>query len=150
MSGNVLDRLLTDELLANAGAFSTAAALRQFFARAQEVQEVRTALQQGTLTEDAINDFVTTLLEEQRRGVLFRHDLTMAALAVALEGQTSSFVEEFLRNFADVSIAEMPMGPRVAKEVLKQQCRLVANQANGAVSPAQHGQSVTQPETDGS
>ena len=78
MAGNVLDHLLCDELLANAGAFSTAAALRQFFAHAPEVHEVRKALQQETIMEDSIRDFAALLLTEVRKGVLFRHDLTLA------------------------------------------------------------------------
>ena len=110
MPGNVLDHLLSDELLANAGAFSTAAALRQFFARATEVNEVRKALQEGTITEDAIGDFAAMLLTDVRQGIHFRHDLTLAAPAVALEGQQAPFVERFLRDLAGVSLAEMPFG----------------------------------------
>jgi len=146
MPGNVLDRLLSDELLANAGAFSTAAALRQFFARAPEVHEVRKALRQRTISEDSIRDFAETLLTEMRKGVRFRHDLTLAALAVALEEQQGPFVEEFLRNFAGLSLTEMPLGPRVAREVLKIRTNLTANQADGALPSTQPAQLGAQPQ----
>jgi hypothetical protein len=147
MSGNVLDHLLSDELLANAGAFSTGAALRQFFAHAPEVGEVRRALQQETITEDSIRDFATTLLTEVRKGVFFRHDLTLGALAVALEGRQGLFVEEFLRDLAGWSLAEMPLGPRVAREVLKQRHPLAPNQADGVLPPTQPRQPIDQPQT---
>jgi hypothetical protein len=148
MSSNILDRLMADELLANAGAFSTAASLRQFFGHASEVHEIRKALRQGMLTEDSIQAFATTLLAELRKGVLFKHDLTLAALAVVLEGQATPFAEEFLRNFAGLSLAEMPLGPRVAREVLKQRASLAVNQAVGARPSAQPVQAIGQTHTE--
>lgn len=115
----VLDGLLAEEFLANACAFSTAPALRQFFARQEEVRKVSEAFAEGSLSEDAIRTFVARLGGDLIAGIHFRHDLTLAALAVALAKQSSPFVEEFLREMAELCVAEIPLAPRVAQDVLQ-------------------------------
>jgi hypothetical protein len=115
----VLDGLLAEEFLANACAFSTAPALRQFFVRQDEVRKVSEALVEGSLTEDAIQTFVARLLGDLKVGIHFHHDLTFAALAVAMAKQTSPFVEQFLRELAELRVAEIPLAPRVAQDVLQ-------------------------------
>jgi len=115
----VLDGLLAENLSAQACAFSTAPALRQFFARQDEVQKVSEAFGEGSLTEDAIRTFVALLFGDLKTGVHFRHDPTLAALAVALANQHAPFVEEFLRELADLRVSEIPLAPRVAQEVLQ-------------------------------
>jgi hypothetical protein len=121
----VLDGLLGDDLLANACAFSTGPALRQFLAHRNEVQKVSAAFAVGSLTEDAIRAFVVKLLGDLKTGVHFGHDVTLAALAVALAEQRGPFVEEFLRELAELRVSEIPLAPRVAQEILKgRQARL--------------------------
>jgi hypothetical protein len=114
----VLDGLLSDDLLANACAFSTAPALQQFLASRNEVRNVSEAFADGSLTEERIGFFVTNLFGELKTGVHFRHDVTLTALAVALAKHKSPFVEEFLRNLADLHVAEIPLAPRVAQATL--------------------------------
>jgi hypothetical protein len=118
MSEGTLKRLISDHLLAIAGTISGAPALRQFFAAREEVQQVAFAIQSGASAEDSVRLFTESLLQELKRGVHFRHDLTLAALAVALEGSFTPFAVKYLRDLADLNAAEMPYGPRVAREVL--------------------------------
>jgi hypothetical protein len=118
MSASILDGLQSDDIQANAQAFSTGPALRLFFGQRPEVLEVRSGLHRGTITDSAVRDFVATLLKDLRPGVLLPHDLALGALAVACEDVPAPFAEAFLRELAETSLAEMPLGPRVAREVL--------------------------------
>jgi hypothetical protein len=120
MAVRILDLLLAEDLLANACAFSSAPALRLFFTQRPEVAQVAEAVRNGMVAEEEIRDFVTQLLGDLATGVHFRHDLTLAALAVALEECQTPFVEELLRELADLRLSEMPLSPRVAQEVLEQ------------------------------
>src|SRR5262245_20135994 len=118
MSPSPLEGLLNEDLQANACAFSTGPALRLFFGQRLEIHEVREGVRQGTITEQAILDFVARLLQAMRPGVLFPYDLPLGALAVACADLPSLFADTFLRELADMNLAEMPLGPRVAREVL--------------------------------
>src|SRR5262249_406477 len=120
MSASTLERLQSEDLQANARAFSTAPALRLFLGQRPEVLEVRAGLRQGTIADDVIRDFVATLLKALRPGVLFLVDVPLAALAVACEDVQTPFVGAFLAELAGMRLAEMPLGPRVAREVLGQ------------------------------
>jgi hypothetical protein len=117
MSASLLERLQNEDLQANACAFSTGPALRLFFGQRPEVRE---GLHRGTIIETAFQDFVTGLLKDLRTGVLFPHDSTLGALAVACEDVQTPFAAAFLRELAETRLAEMPLGPRVAREVLAQ------------------------------
>src|SRR6516225_5468961 len=118
MSETVLNLLVCDHLLAIAGTISGAPALRQFFASREEVKQIAAGIQSGAIMEDTVRHFTELLLKDLRRGVLFRHDLTLAALAVALEEWQTPFAEKYLRDLGSFNAAEMPYGPRVAREVL--------------------------------
>ena len=120
MADEVLQGLLSEELLANASAISGASALRQFFASSDEVRAVRAALNDESLTETSVRLFAEHLLKDLRRGVLFSHDLTLAALAVALAERHTPFADEYLRGLAGLQAAEMPLSIRVARDVLAQ------------------------------
>ena len=129
MSGGVLGGLLSDDLLAKAYAFSTAPALRAYFIRSPEVQQVGEALRRGVIMEDSVSGFVKDLLGNMKQGILFRHDLTLGALATALESRYTPFVEGFLKELAELRVAEMPLAPRVAAEVLNRRPSSISNQA---------------------
>jgi hypothetical protein len=116
MSG-VLDGLLSDPLQADACAYSTAPALHYFLARRPEVRQVTEAIQNGTIIPESVETFVRALQRDFRTGILFRHDLALAALAVALEGRSSRFADAFLRELAELKLAELPLSP---KAVLQQ------------------------------
>jgi hypothetical protein len=121
MSSPVLERLLNENLQANACAFSTAPALRLFLAQRPEIHEVREGLRRGTITESDVSEFVGTLMERFREGVLFPHDVTLGGLAVACADVQTSFAHTLLRELGEMSLSEMPLGPRIAREVLAQQ-----------------------------
>jgi hypothetical protein len=92
---------------------------------AGEVRKVGEAFAAGGLTEEQIGSFVTTLRGELQAGVHFRHDVTLAALAVALANQSGSFVDDFLQELAERRVSEIRLAPRVAREVLqRRQMRL--------------------------
>ena len=130
MDDGVLNGLLTDDLLAQACAFSTAPALQAFFTRREEVRKVGEAFAAGGLTEEQLRSFVTTLRGDLQAGVHFRHDVTLAALAVALANQSGSFVEEFLHELAELRVSELPLAPRLARAVRQRsQGRLEATAA---------------------
>jgi hypothetical protein len=129
MSEGTLTLLVSDDLLAIAGTISGAPALSHFFASRNEVRQVASAIQSGDVPEDAVRLFTESLHKELKRGILFRHDLTLAALAVALEGSFTPFAEQYLRDLAKLNAAEMPYGPRVAREVLDHRSLAPARQS---------------------
>jgi hypothetical protein len=118
MMDGVLSRLNSDRMLGVASTISGSAALRHYLASCDEVQDVAFALQRGVITEEGVKRFVEDLLDDLKTGVLFSHDLTLAALAIALETRHALFADEFLRWLSQMQSAEMPIGPQVAKEVL--------------------------------
>ena len=132
MGAGVLEGLLSEELLASASAISGAPALRQFFAGREEVQALGAALSCDSITETSIRLFSERLLKDLQRGVLFPHDLTLAALAVALAERYTPFADEYLRGLAGLQAAEMPLSTRVAREVLT---RRASSSANGHEQP---------------
>ena len=84
------------------------------------MQAVGSALSSGLITEAAVRLFAERLLKDLQRGVLFPHDLTLAALAVALAERYTPFADEYLHGLAGLQAAEMPFATRVAREVLAQ------------------------------
>src|SRR5262249_32319417 len=117
-----------EELQANACCYSTAPALRLFLVQRPEVREVSEAVRAGKLSADAVRTFVAALLKDLQRGVHFQHDVTLAALAVVAEEWRSPFADEFLRELAALNLAEMPLGPRVAREALRQRSSLLTHE----------------------
>ncbi len=118
MPDGVLSELLAPDLQTRAYAISGATALRHFLTTRTEVRAVGDALRSGVITEQAVRRFTETLIRDLQRGILFEHDRTLAALAVALKDWHTPFSAEYLRGLADLEAAEMPYGPRVAREVL--------------------------------
>ena len=119
MSASVLERLLSDDLQANAwrsrprrpSVCSSGNGPRsRRFARGSG----RERLRRGPLR------LRRRAAERPARGTHFPHDETLAALAVACENLPSPFADAFLRELAEVRLAEMPLAPRVAREVLAQ------------------------------
>jgi len=145
MADNVLERLLSEDLQANACAYSTGSALHLFLTHRPEVHEVEDAFRQGVISEDAVRDFVASLLKDLRQGVLFPHDRALAALAVALKSWPPSFAEAVLCELAGLKLAEMPLSSRVAHEVLTQRGSRLSGQARGGSVPGPTETTSTQP-----
>lgn len=72
-----------------------------------------------SLDESSVARFVAELLSSFERGAQFRHDLTLAALAVAVEATFSPQVDLFLDRLARLRISEIPIASRIARLVLK-------------------------------
>ena len=107
MSTALLGSLASEHIALLTACLSTASALRARLARADEVRAVREALQAGTLTEEAVRQFVTGLMKDLKRGESFAHDPTLTALAVAVESLPTSFAEEFLTGLHYIDPALM-------------------------------------------
>jgi hypothetical protein len=119
MSAAALRQLLTEEFAVKVGFLLPSPALRQVLLVAREVQEVRAALAEGSLREEDLREWVSSLLGELRAGERFPHDLAVAALAVTLEDRPTAFADEFLQDLARLETAEMSTSIRVARECLK-------------------------------
>jgi hypothetical protein len=129
VSGAVLEQLKSEEFAVSAAFLSTPASLRRFLARSGEVAAIRQALREGAIAEDSIRQFVSSLLQDFRRGERFQHELAVSALAVALEARATGFAEEFLRDLSRLRLAEMSLCSLVASECLKDRVSLAQNTA---------------------
>ncbi len=119
MTPQVLQRLQSEDFAVAVGFHSNPAVLRRRLARMPEVPAVREALQQGAITEETIRRFVSHLMEDFVRGEHFAHEDALAAVAVALETRPTNFADKFLRDLAQLKLAEMSLCIRVARECLK-------------------------------
>ena len=77
------------------------------------------ALRYGQITGKDVHEFVDHLLSEFRPGELFRYDITLAALAVAMEHWSNSFAEDYLIDLARIQRPEFRASFRIARESLK-------------------------------
>jgi hypothetical protein len=119
MTPDSLRRLLDEKFLADFGIIGGARALHWALDRSDAVHAIRSDLASGVLSESRIRGSVSELLTGFRPGQLFPYDLTLAAIAVALERRATKFTEEYLRDLACLDLAEMPMAIRVAREAGK-------------------------------
>ena len=110
-----LKKLQSDEFVLQCGFVASHKALHTALGRSSAVQEARTDMANGLLSEDDLELAVDAMLKDFDRGNLFPHDLTFAALAVVLETWYSEFAERFVFGLADLGIREMPMAIGVAK-----------------------------------
>lgn len=115
----LLEALHSDELIVPAMALTSAPALYSFFRKRTETVRVKDALRRGVLSNNAIRRFIEVLMADLQKGVLFQHDRTLAALAVALEDVRTKWAETFFRELSTLNAAEIPFARRVAVEVLR-------------------------------
>jgi hypothetical protein len=134
----LLARLTTDEFALSVGFLLPAPALRRALEATAEVQEVRAALADGRLTDETVREFVTALMRDLQQGQRFSHDLSLAALAVALEHRPTPFAEEYLLGLSRLELAELSTSIRIARECSRQR-RTMAELpgANGIPSETQ-------------
>jgi len=114
-----LEQLASERLQLMTACLSTASALRDGLARTTEVLAVREAMEAGTLTEEMVRAFVSSLMGDLKKDESFAHDGELSALAVVLEPLDLPLAEEFLQSLARLQLAEMGMSIRVARECLK-------------------------------
>ena len=141
MIPNELMSLRDDEFLAVLGCVSNPRALINALRSSEQVRNVRRSVSSGGLDESRIRQFVSSLLNEFRPGQLFPWDLTLAALAVVLEGRQTAFAEEYVHDLARLDLIELPRSSRVAREVVTLRLRLPKYESrffviSGAIVPA--------------
>ncbi len=127
MCRTLFERLTSDEFALSTASISTPEALRRLLLRSQIVHDIRESLRQGSITEDSIREFVSSLMKGFHVGARFEHEMALAALAVALERRPTDFAEEFLLDLAKLKLAEMPLCIRVARECLKHRMTTTQN-----------------------
>lgn len=128
MSHRVLERLKSESYLLKFGLIAIPSAVHRALELSDEVAQVRKALSQGEIDEESIRRFVSELLAELRIGRLFPYDLSLAALAVAIQSRATAFAEEVLLDLARLELAEIPMAVRVARHSARIHSQMARNQ----------------------
>lgn len=114
MSDSVLENIASDEFAESLGTHSTAASLRRSLLRSRQVRELRESLVRGSIAEEEIRRFVAQLLKSFKPGEAFAHELSLAAIAVAIESRNSKFSEDYLIDLARTKVVELATCRRVA------------------------------------
>lgn len=104
----------TTEIERTSALVSTASGLRKALKRTRSAKDLHRAFVLGTIPVETVRDYAQGLTAGFQRGVRFPYEPELCLLAVALEENESDVAEEFLRDLAQVRVAEMPMSPRVA------------------------------------
>lgn len=110
-----LQDLTGSDFRVEAGAISSAKALRRSLLRNERVANLRKALQEGRVSEPTVQRFVARLMSDFRRGIQFPHELALSAIAVALQDRKTRFAEDYLLDLARLQkFSEMDIAPRIA------------------------------------
>ena len=119
MTSPLLDRLASDEFTDAVGFVLPPAPLRRALQLSEDVRQLAAELRLDQVSKVDVREFVGRLLAVFRPGELFRHDVALAALAVAMESWPDSFAEEFLLDLARVHRPEFRASYRIARECLE-------------------------------
>ena len=122
----VLDALENDDLQSKASMISTSEALTKFLQRRIEVGELRGAVASGQVSVNMLREFVSRRLSSFEVGKRFPHEVSLAAIAVALERNPSEFAEEYISDLAGLEIRELPLAIRVGRFVLSRRRDLLS------------------------
>ena len=120
------DRLLTLADDVTLSCISTAEGVRSHLSARPEVMALRQALVSGAVTFEDVEAFVRGLIAQFVRGTHSPADAVLAAIVVAAELLPRASIEQFIENLARVTIAEMPMSPRVARLSLHERRKQLA------------------------
>jgi len=91
-------------------------ALYELLSQAKQVRALRAGLGTGELLEKEVREFTYRLLRDFRSGVLFEHDIALAALAVALSRDWNTpFAEEYIIDLAKLKNPEMRRSIAIAR-----------------------------------
>ena len=117
---NTLNALQGDDIQAKGFSISTAEALRSFLRELSEVISLRSAITTGEITPTDIKKYVNELLRSFCAGKKFANEISLAAIAVAMETLPGPFAEEYIKDLARLRIQEIPLASRVARLSLSQ------------------------------
>src|SRR5262245_37296775 len=109
MSVYLLSRLATDEFADTVGFFLPPGPFRHVLQQSLDVRRLAAALRYRQVTVEDIRGYVGHLLKEFRQDEIFRYDIALAALAVAMEHWSNSFAEEYLLDLARIQRHEFPV-----------------------------------------
>jgi hypothetical protein len=119
MTSQILRHLGTDEFSDAIGFVLPPAPMRRALQSSPHVRALESALRYGQVTDAEVQQFLSKLLTDFRPGEVFRHDIALAALAVAMEHWYHPFAEDYLLDLARVQRSEFRCSFRVARECLK-------------------------------
>lgn len=123
---DILSALGNDDILELGMVVSTPEGLAVLLKRRPEVLDLRRALDRGSITLGQLRHFVATIVRRFEPGKRFVGDVTLCALAVALESHATRFAEDYLRELSRLELGELPMSPRVARVALRSRARLLS------------------------
>ena len=109
-----------------ASSISTAEGLRAFLTSRPEVLSLRRAVATEAVGAQELREFIRTLLLGFTPNRKFADDVSIAAVAVAVETHPASFAQEFLDVLGQLVAAEIPLAPRVARICLRERRRRVS------------------------
>jgi hypothetical protein len=115
-----LDDLRSVAFQDTASSISTAEGLRVFLSSRPEVISLRRAIVTEAIGADELREFIRTVLLGFTPNRKFADDVSIAAVAVALETHPAAFAQEFLDVLARIVAAEVPLAPRVARLCLRE------------------------------
>lgn len=87
--------------------------------KSHEVRRLEAALRYSQITESDIREFVADLLRGFHIDEVFKYDVALAAVAVAMEHWDNSFAETYLIDLARIERPEFRISFRMARECLK-------------------------------
>ena len=103
-----------------ASSISTAEGLRTFLSSRPEVLSLRRAVATEAVGAQELREFIRTLLRGFTPNRRFADDVSIAAVAVAIETHPAPFAQEFLDVLGRLVAAEAPLAPRVARICLRE------------------------------
>jgi hypothetical protein len=127
MASQELANLTSDCFEAEYAFISNPKAVHRALQRSEEVKQLRTALNSGTVPEPLVREFCIDLLRTLEYGKRFPDELALAAVAVTLENRPTAFAREFVTELARLELSEMPVAIRVAREAEKELGKLSGN-----------------------
>lgn len=124
MNHPALENLKSDQFVMEFGLIGNPVALHSALKSSAYVKEILTALSTGEIDDETIRGFVSVSLRDLKPGELFAYDLTLAAIAVAVESRATALADEYLLILAALKRPELPLAIRVARIALRAQSKV--------------------------
>lgn len=122
-----LDAIASEDFEIAMGARLPPKAMRAALLRVDACKDLLAAIEQRALTPVSLRAWVQDLLQSFKRGERFRYEAALSALAVCLEEVRTDFAAEYIRDLAELDIAEMTMCTLIARECLRERNNRPAN-----------------------